>query len=76
VSAYVKTICCIVALSAWCGGIWSNIRAAKQLRAAGYSIWTFNTRARFNAWKGTNLALFLIYAAIFAAAILAMFVFQ
>jgi hypothetical protein len=64
VSALVKTIC---------GGIWSNIRVAKQLRAAGYSIWTFNRRARFNAWKGTNILLFLSCSAIFAASILALF---
>jgi hypothetical protein len=70
VSAFVKTICWIMALSAWCGGIWSNFRVAKQLRAAGYSIWTFDTRARLNAWKGPNIVLFLSCSAIFAAAIL------
>jgi amino acid permease len=69
-SAYVNTICGIVALSAWCGAMWSNIRVAKQLSAAGYSAWTFNMRARFNAWKGTNILLFLSCSAIFAAAIL------
>jgi hypothetical protein len=73
VSALVKTICCIVALSAWCGGMWCYIRVAKQLRAAGYSIWTFNSRARWNAWKGTNILLFLSCYAIFAASLLAVF---
>ncbi len=75
-SAYVNTICLIVALFAWCGAMWSFVRAAKQLRAAGYSIWTFNTRARFNAWKGTNIVLFLSCSAIFAAAILVPIVMQ
>jgi hypothetical protein len=56
--------------------MWSNIRVAKQLRAAGYSIWTFNTRARFNAWKGTNIVLFLSCSAIFAATILLAIVMQ
>ena len=69
-SAYVKTFCWIVALSAWCGAMWSNFRAAKQLRAAGYSFWSFNPRARLIAWKGTNIVLFLSCSAIFAAAIL------
>ena len=64
-----KTIFGIVALLAWCGGIWSNIRVAKQLRAAGYSIWTFNSKARFNAWKGTNMLLLLSCFAVFAASI-------
>jgi hypothetical protein len=73
VSALVKTTCWIVALSAWCGGMWCNIRVAQQLRAAGYSIWTFNSRARWNAWKGTNILLFLSCFAIFAASILAVF---
>ena len=76
VSAFVKTICWIVALSAWCGAMWSIFRALKQLRAAGYSIWTFNTRARFNAWKGTNIVLLLSCSAIFAAAILALIAMQ
>jgi hypothetical protein len=58
-SAFVNTICLIVALSALCGAVWSNIRVAKQLHAAGYSIWTFNFRARWTAWKGTNIVLFL-----------------
>jgi amino acid permease len=65
----VNTICLIVALFAWCGLLWSNVRVAKQLRANGYSIWTFNMRARFNAWKGTNILLFLSCFAIFAAVI-------
>jgi amino acid permease len=75
-SAYVNDICMIVALSAWCGAMWSNIRVAKKLRAAGYSIWTLNMRARFNAWKGTNIVLFLSCIAIFAAAILVLIVMQ
>lgn len=75
-SAFVKIICCIVALSAWCGAMWSNFRVAKQLRAAGHSIWTFNTRARFSAWKGANIVFFLSYSAIFAAAILALIAMQ
>jgi hypothetical protein len=75
-SAYVKTICWIVALSAWCGATWSNVRAAKQLRAAGYSFWSFNPRARLIAWKGTNIVLFLSCTAIFAAAILVPIVMQ
>jgi hypothetical protein len=76
VSAFVKTIFWIVALSAWCGAMWSNFRVANQLRAAGYSIWTFNTRVRFNAWKGANIVLFLSCSAIFAAAILALIAMQ
>jgi amino acid permease len=73
VSAYVKTIFGIVTLLAWCGAMWANIRVAKQLRAAGYSIWTSNSKARFNAWKGTNILLFLSCAAVFAASLLALF---
>jgi hypothetical protein len=68
-SAYVTEICVIVALLAWCGVMWSQVRALKQLRAAGYSIWTFNVSARWNAWNGTNIALFLSCGAVFAAAI-------
>ena len=75
-SAYVKTICWIVALSAWCGAMWSNVRAAKQLRAAGYSFWSFNLRASRIAWKGTNIVLFLSCSAVFAAAILVLIVMQ
>ena len=71
-----KTICWIVALSAWCGAMWSNIRAARQLRAAGYSFWSFNPRARLIAWKGTNIVLLLNCSAIFAAAILVLIVMQ
>jgi hypothetical protein len=66
----------IVALSAWCGAMWSNVRVERQLRAAGYSFWTLNPAARFAAWKGTNLALFLGSTAIFAAAILALITMQ
>jgi hypothetical protein len=65
----VKTVCCIVALFAWYGVVWSNVRAAKQLRAAGYSVWSFNPRARLVAWKGINIVLFLSCSALFAAAI-------
>jgi hypothetical protein len=75
-SAYVKTICWIVAMSAWCGVMWSNFRAAKQLRAAGYGVWSFNPRARRIAWKGTNIVLFLSCSAIFATAILALIAMQ
>jgi hypothetical protein len=56
--------------------MWSNFRAAKQLRAAGYSVWSFNPRARRIAWKGTNIVLFLSCSAIFAAAILALIAMQ
>jgi len=35
-SASVKTVCLIVALSAWCGGMWINVRAARRAHAAGY----------------------------------------
>ena len=73
-NTFVNTICLIVALSALCGAVWSNIRVAKQLHAAGYSIWTFNFRARVTAWKGTNIVLFLSCFAIFAAAILVLIV--
>jgi hypothetical protein len=69
-SAYVKNICWTVALSAWCGVMWSNVLAAKQLRAAGYSFWSFNPKARLMACKGWNIVLFLSCSAIFAAAIL------
>jgi hypothetical protein len=75
-SAFVKIIFWIVALSAWCVAMWSNYRAAMQLRAAGHSIWTFNHSARWNAWKGTNIVLFLSCGAIFAAAILALIAMQ
>lgn len=68
-SAYVTAICLIVALLAWCGAMWSYVRVARQLRAAGYSIWTFNPIARWNAWKGDNIVLFLSCSAIFVAAI-------
>jgi hypothetical protein len=73
---YVKIFCWIVALSAWCGAMWSNVLAAKQLRAAGYSFWSFNPRARLIAWKGTPIVLFLCCSAIFAAAILVPIVMQ
>jgi hypothetical protein len=73
-SASVKTICLIVALSAWCGGMWINVCAARQAHAAGYSFWSFDPKARLAAWRGKNLPLFLICLAIFAAAILALFV--
>jgi len=56
--------------------MWSNIRAARQLRAAGYSFWSFNPRARLIAWKGTNIVLLLNCSAIFAAAILVLIVMQ
>jgi hypothetical protein len=56
--------------------MWSNVRAAKQLRAAGYSFWSFNPRARLIAWKGRNIVLFLSCSAIFAAAILVLIVMQ
>ncbi|MET3912934.1 hypothetical protein ABID59_007308 [Bradyrhizobium sp. S3.3.6] len=69
-SAYVRTICYIAFLFAWCGGLWSCVLAAKQLHAAGNSIWTLNTRARLNAWKGANIVLFLSCSAVGAAAIL------
>ena len=72
-SAFVNTICLIVALSALCGAVWSNIRVAKQLHAAGYSIWTFNFKARLAAWKGTNIVLFL---SCWASAILALSLLQ
>jgi len=72
----VKTICWIVALSAWYGAMWSEFRVAKQLRAAGYSSWSFNLRARLIAWKGTNIVLFLSCCALFAAAILVLIVMQ
>jgi hypothetical protein len=75
-SAYVKAICWIVALSAWCGAMWSNVLAAKRLRAAGYSFWSFIPRARVVAWKGKPILLFLSCAAVFAAAILVLIVMQ
>ncbi len=71
-----KTICSIVALSAWCGAMWSNALAAKQLRAAGYSFWSFIPKARLIAWKGTPIVLFLNCSAVFAAAILVLIVMQ
>jgi amino acid permease len=71
-SALVNTIFGSVSLLAWCGGMWANIRVAKQLRAAGYSIWTLNIKARFNAWKG-NILLFLSCSAVFAASIEVLF---
>lgn len=65
-----KIICWIVALSAWCGTMWSNVLAWKQLRSAGISFWSFNPRARLIAWRGIPIVLFLSCSAIFAAAIL------
>jgi hypothetical protein len=56
--------------------MWSNVEAAKQLRAAGYSFWSFNLRARLIAWTGTNIVLFLSCSAIFAAAILVLIAMQ
>jgi hypothetical protein len=75
-NASVKTIFLIVALSAWCGGMWINVRAIRQARAAGYSFWSFDPKARRAAWRGRNLPLFLMCAAIFAAAILVPLVLQ
>ncbi len=60
----------VVALLAWCGGMWSNVRTAKQLEAAGHSVWTLNLRARLIAWKGANIAIFLISSTIFVSAVL------
>jgi hypothetical protein len=74
--ACLKIICWIVALCAWCGAMWSNALATKQLRAAGYSFWSFNPRARLVAWKGTPIVLLLSCASIFAAAILVLIVMQ
>jgi hypothetical protein len=54
--------------------MWINVRVAKQLHAAGHSFWTLNQKARFAAWKGTNLVLLLGCAAIFAATICALIV--
>ena len=71
-----KSICWIVALCVWCGAMWSNVLAAKQLRAAGYSFWSFNPRAHLIAWKGTPIMLFLSCSAIFAAAISVLIVMQ
>jgi hypothetical protein len=76
VSAFVKTICWIVALSAWCGGMWINVRAVRQAHAAGYSFWSFDPKVRLAAWRGRNLPLFLMCLAIFAAAILVLIVMQ
>jgi hypothetical protein len=56
--------------------MWINFWGAKQLRAAGYSIWTFNMRARLIAWQGTNIVLCLSCSAIFAATILALIAMQ
>jgi hypothetical protein len=56
--------------------MWSNVRAAKQLRASGYSFWSFNPRASLIALKGTNIVLFLSCSTIFAAAILVLIVMQ
>jgi hypothetical protein len=72
----VKTICWAVALSAWCGGMWSNVLAVKQLRAAGYSFWSLGLRAKLIGWKGIPIVLFLSCFAIFAAAILVLIVMQ
>jgi hypothetical protein len=73
-SASLKIIFGIVALSAWCGAMWSNVLAMKQARAAGYGFWSFNPRARLIAWKGKPIVLFLSCSAIFAAAIWAQIV--
>jgi hypothetical protein len=51
-NAYVKDVCYVVALFAWCGAMWNYVQYLKRLRAAGFSIWTFNTRARMNALEG------------------------
>lgn len=75
-SGFVKIFCVLMALLAWCGAIWINVRVAQQLRAAGLSVWTFNYRARFDVWKGRNIVLFLIYSAIFATAISLLLVMQ
>jgi hypothetical protein len=72
-SAFVKTICLIAALSAWCGAMWINVRAARQAHAGGYSFWSFNPQARIAAWRGRNLPLFLMSCAIFVAAGLVLF---
>jgi len=50
--------------------MWVNVRAIKQARAAGYSFWSFDPKARYAAWRGKNLPLFLVFGAVFAAAIL------
>jgi amino acid permease len=64
-----KTILVIVSLLAWCGAAYGYVCFLKQLRASGYSVWTLNHRARFNAWRGKPIAVFLICGAIFAGVI-------
>ena len=65
-----KLVCLIVALFAWCGAMWVNVRAIKQARAAGYGLWSLDPKAQYAAWRGKNLPLFLGFCAIFASAIL------
>jgi amino acid permease len=64
-----KIVFGIVSALAWCGVAYGYVLFLKQLRASNCSIWTLNYRARFNAWRGRPIAIFLICGAIFAGAI-------
>jgi amino acid permease len=64
-----KTVFGIVSALAWCGAMYGYVLFLKQLRASGYSIWTLSQRARFNAWRGRPIAIFLTCGAIFAGLI-------
>ena len=54
---------------AWCGAMYGYVLFLKRLRASGHSLWTLNHRARFNAWRGRPIAIFLMCGAIFAGLI-------
>jgi hypothetical protein len=71
-----KIACFTVAFAAWCGAMWINLRAIRQAYAAGYGFWSLDTRARSAAWRGKNLPLFLIFLAVFIAAVLTLFALQ
>jgi hypothetical protein len=64
-----KTVLVIVSGLAWCGSMYGYALFLKQLRASGYSIWTWDHRARFNAWRGRPIVIFTICMAIFAGLI-------
>jgi len=70
-----KIVLGVVSFVAWCGAMYGYVLFVKELRASGHSFWTWNIRARFDAWRGKPIAIFLTSGAVFLAAIWASFKF-
>jgi hypothetical protein len=65
----VSMIVFVVSALAWCGAMYGYVLFLRQLRASGHSIWTWNQRARFAAWRGRPIRVFAICGVIFAGVI-------